>query len=174
MRASTLCGTPEYAAPEMVKGLGYGPGADFWALGVLLHRLLVGVLPFLAPSVQEASTRRPDTTHSSHPPSPRRLHTKQAPPRTSSAAPLLGGLQSCPLLPDPCARIGEPRRQGGRSTTQFGHELQRNRHGANNPPPLWEVAAKLLTRHPQRRLATLEELKTRYWFESMDWEASRL
>jgi serine/threonine protein kinase len=32
----TLCGTPEYMAPELVLGLGYGSGVDYWALGVLV------------------------------------------------------------------------------------------------------------------------------------------
>ena len=57
LRAGTLLGMPEYASPEMVKGQGYGLASDWWALGVLLHRLLGGVLPFVAPGVQEVYNR---------------------------------------------------------------------------------------------------------------------
>jgi len=42
----TLCGTPEYIAPEMVTGKGHGKGVDYWALGVLTYEMLAGYSPF--------------------------------------------------------------------------------------------------------------------------------
>jgi len=42
----TLCGQPEYLAPETIKGEGHGKGADWWALGILIHELLGGYPPF--------------------------------------------------------------------------------------------------------------------------------
>ena len=50
----TMCGTPIYYAPELIKSTGYGHKAEIWALGVLLYELVAAKPPFLPPATSKA------------------------------------------------------------------------------------------------------------------------
>ena len=41
----TICGTPEYLAPEIVRGEGHGKAVDWWSLGALLYEMQCGRPP---------------------------------------------------------------------------------------------------------------------------------
>lgn len=54
--ARSVCGTPAYIAPEMIRqggrsGIGYGYCVDWWALGTLMYDMLIGHPPFYSASM---------------------------------------------------------------------------------------------------------------------------
>ena len=54
----TSCGSPNYAAPEVIRGGLYtGPEIDVWSCGVILYVMLCGRLPFEDDDVQTLFTK---------------------------------------------------------------------------------------------------------------------
>jgi len=49
---NTKCGSPSYAAPEMIRGQAYTRSADIWSAGVVLYVLVTGDLPFRDDNMQ--------------------------------------------------------------------------------------------------------------------------
>lgn len=45
-RTYTLCGTPEYIAPEVLLNKGHGKPVDWWTMGILIYEMIVGYPPF--------------------------------------------------------------------------------------------------------------------------------
>lgn len=50
--AGTLCGSPMYMAPEVIRSLQYDGKADLWSIGTIMYQCLTGKAPFQAQTPQ--------------------------------------------------------------------------------------------------------------------------
>lgn len=55
--AKSVCGTPEYLAPEILFKTGHGKAVDWWTLGAILYEVLTGLPPFYTNNREELFER---------------------------------------------------------------------------------------------------------------------
>ena len=52
-RSNSFCGTPEYLAPEIIKGEYYDKNVDWWSLGIIIYEMICGIPPFYLRNLQK-------------------------------------------------------------------------------------------------------------------------
>ncbi|CAB1120572.1 unnamed protein product [Ectocarpus sp. CCAP 1310/34] len=55
--AQSVCGTPEYMAPEVINKAGHGTAVDWWGLGMLMYEMLTGLPPWYTKDRQKLFER---------------------------------------------------------------------------------------------------------------------
>ncbi|CAN0447335.1 unnamed protein product, partial [Discosporangium mesarthrocarpum] len=55
--AQSVCGTPEYMAPEVINKAGHGMAVDWWGLGMLMYEMLTGLPPWYTKDRQKLFER---------------------------------------------------------------------------------------------------------------------
>ena len=60
-KKTSLCGTPNYIAPEVLLKTGYSFEADIWSIGCMMYVLLVGKPPFETNSLPETYKKIKET-----------------------------------------------------------------------------------------------------------------
>eukprot|EP00768_Dysnectes_brevis_P004368 gnl/Dysnectes_brevis/3137_a3905_617.p1 GENE.gnl/Dysnectes_brevis/3137_a3905_617~~gnl/Dysnectes_brevis/3137_a3905_617.p1 ORF type:complete len:541 (-),score=172.92 gnl/Dysnectes_brevis/3137_a3905_617:73-1695(-) len=55
--ALSVVGTPEFMAPEVIRGGGHGSSVDWWCLGVLMFESVYGTTPFVGPTINHTFGR---------------------------------------------------------------------------------------------------------------------
>ena len=66
-KASSMCGTPNYIAPEVLRKEGHSPASEIWSLGCMIFALLCGAPPFETESVASTYSRIAEGTFSLSP-----------------------------------------------------------------------------------------------------------
>ena len=56
-KKKTICGTPNYIAPEVINNTGHSYEVDVWAIGIIIYTLLIGKPPFETKTVQITYTK---------------------------------------------------------------------------------------------------------------------
>jgi len=54
-KAYSMCGTPEYMSPEILKESGHDMSSDWWSLGILLYELATGEPPFASKNIEQVA-----------------------------------------------------------------------------------------------------------------------
>ncbi|KAL4213766.1 kinase-like domain-containing protein [Rhizopus microsporus] len=140
---STYCGSPFYAAPEMVTATPYeGPPADLWSCGVILFAMLTGSLPFQADQMPElfrkikaGEYQIPSQTPSKAADLIRRLLCVDAQKRITA--------KECLLHPWLTAEDEEPRRLTDHSSPQS--TLTYSYHPPYSPPKFKTISEETLS-----------------------------
>lgn len=96
-KQKTFIGTPFYMSPEIIRGEESGPDGDWWALGVMMHEMLLGEPPFNGSTPEDIF--RKILANAKDREVPVGYNDDQV---TPEAASLISGL----LTPDPRQRLG--------------------------------------------------------------------
>nr|CAD7579018.1 unnamed protein product [Timema californicum] len=166
--ADTFCGTPDYMAPEIIKGLKYNQCVDWWSFGILLYEMLIGQSPFSGCDEDELFW----SICNERPHFPLFL-SREANSIISSTKKLLMPVSQHQLANDNSENSDAPSTCSG--PTDTANSLARPSKKRKLVPSSHDIIAKLLQKDSSKRLGTQEsgkgEVMDQPFFRKIDWNA---
>ena len=165
-KAYTLCGTPDYLAPEVILNGGHDESVDWWALGVLLYELVRGIPPFQSEepwATYQKILKREFTFGPKEPKKAKKTKKKNGKKETSTTT--ASGMKKKKIkIDDDNGKLNdveEEEEEEEEIENAFGFTKQSR-----------DLIRKLLTVESANRLGSTHgsiEIKNHPWFRSVDW-----
>ena len=172
-KAYTLCGTPDYLAPEVILNGGHDESVDWWALGVLLYELVRGIPPFQSEepwATYQKILKREFTFRPKEPKKAKKTKHKSGKKETSTTT--TSGSKKKKVKTDE-GNGKQNDKEGEDEEEEEEEEEEETENAFGFTKESRDLIRKLLTVESANRLGSTYgsiEIKNHPWFRSVDWK----
>ena len=173
-KAYTLCGTPDYLAPEVILNGGHDESVDWWALGVLLYELVRGIPPFQSEepwATYQKILKREFTFGPKEPKKAKKTKHKSGKKETSTTT--TSGSKKKKVKTDEGNGNQNDKEGEDEEKEEEEEEEEETENAFGFTKESRDLIRKLLTVESANRLGSTYgsiEIKNHPWFRSVDWK----